>query len=84
MGFAFLRQLRQQMENTFPRRGGSVPGKASNKNHNRDDGALLLYSDYFADNAINTPTEFRRRFRMNKELFMKIVQGVREFRSLPV
>jgi hypothetical protein len=41
--------------------------------------ALLLYSDYFADNAINTPKEFRRRFRMKKDLFMKIVQGVREY-----
>jgi hypothetical protein len=40
---------------------------------------LLLYSDYFADNAINTPKKFRRRFRMNKDLFIKIVQGVREY-----
>jgi hypothetical protein len=67
------------MENTIPHRGGSVHGKAPNKNHSRDAGALLLYSDYFADYAINTPKEFRRRFRMNKELFMKIVQGVREY-----
>jgi hypothetical protein len=54
MGFAFLLQLRQQMDNVIPRRGGSVPGKAPNKNHSRDAGALLLYSDYFVDNAINT------------------------------
>jgi hypothetical protein len=47
MGFAFLLQLRQQMENAVPRRGGSVPGKMLNKNRNRDAGALLLYSDYF-------------------------------------
>jgi hypothetical protein len=52
MGFAFLLQLRQQMENAVPRQGGSVPGKAPNKNRQRDAGALLLYSDYFADNAI--------------------------------
>jgi hypothetical protein len=79
MGFVFLLQLRQQMDNVVPRRGGSVPGKAPNKNRSRDAGALLLYSDYFADNVINTLKEFRRRFRMNKELFMKIVQGVREY-----
>jgi hypothetical protein len=79
MGFAFLLQLRQQMENAVPHRGGSVPRKASNKNRSRDTGALLVYSDYFADNAINTPKEFHRRFRINKELFMKIVQGVREY-----
>jgi hypothetical protein len=76
MGFAFLLQLRQQMENAVPRRGGSVPGKAPNKNRSS---ALLPYSDYFADNAINTPKKFRQWFRMNKELFMKIVQGMREY-----
>jgi hypothetical protein len=73
MGFAFLQQLRQQMDNTVPRRGSSEPRKAPNKNCQRDTGVLLLYFDYFADNVINTPKEYRRRFRMNKELFMKIV-----------
>jgi hypothetical protein len=67
------------MNDIVPRRGGSVPGKAPNKNRQRDAGALLLYSDYFADDAINTLKEFCRRFRMNKDLFMKIVQGVREY-----
>jgi hypothetical protein len=42
MGFAFLLQLRQQMDNIVPRQGGSVPGKAPNKNRQRDVGALLL------------------------------------------
>jgi hypothetical protein len=40
---------------------------------------MLLYSDYFVNDASNTPTEFRQRFRINKDLFMKIVQGVREY-----
>jgi hypothetical protein len=67
------------MDNVVPRRGGSVPGKAPNKNRQRDADALLLYTDYFADNAINTPREFHQHFRMNKDLFMKILQGVREY-----
>jgi hypothetical protein len=75
MGFAFLLQLQQQIDNAVPRRGGSVPGKAPNKNRSMDAGALLLYSDYFADNAINTPKEFRRLFRMNKELFMRLCKA---------
>jgi hypothetical protein len=79
MGFAFLLQLRQHMENNVPHQGISVPRKAPNKNHSRNVGALLLYSNYLADNAINTPKKFSRRFRMNKEFFMKIVQGVREY-----
>jgi hypothetical protein len=59
--------------NVVPRRGSSVPRKAPNKNRSRDVGSMLVYSDYFANNVINTPKESRRRFRMNKELFMKIV-----------
>jgi hypothetical protein len=42
MGFAFLLQLwQQQMENSVPRRGGSVRGKVPNKDHSRNTGALL-------------------------------------------
>jgi hypothetical protein len=66
------------MNNAVPRRGGSVPRKVPNKNRQRDVGALLLHSNYFSDDAINTPKKFRRHFRMNKDLFMKIVQGMRE------
>jgi hypothetical protein len=44
MGFAFLLRLRQQMNNVIPRWGGSVPGKAPNKNHLD---ALLLHSKNF-------------------------------------
>jgi hypothetical protein len=80
MGFAVLLQLRQQlMENVVPCWSGSVHGKAPNKDRSRNASALLLYSDYFADNAIHTPKEFHRRFRTNKDLFMKIVQGMREY-----
>jgi hypothetical protein len=81
MGFAFLLQLRQQimMDNAVPHQDGSLPGKAPNKNCQRDPDALLMYSDYFADNTINTPKEFFWLFRMNKDLFMKIVQGMREY-----
>jgi hypothetical protein len=39
----------------------------------------LLDSYYFADDAKNIPKEFQRHFWMNKELFMKIVFGVREY-----
>jgi hypothetical protein len=67
------------MENVVPRRGGSVREKAPNKDRSRNAGAWLTYSHYFADNAINTPKEFRRQFRINKDLFMKIVQDVREY-----
>jgi hypothetical protein len=42
MGFAFLLQLwQQQMENVVPRRGGSVCGKAPNKDRSRRPAAVL-------------------------------------------
>jgi hypothetical protein len=58
MGFAFLLQVRQHLNNVVPRWGGSRSGKALNKNHHRDACAMLLHSDYFADDASNTPKEF--------------------------
>jgi hypothetical protein len=60
----------------LPRQGGSRVGKAKNKNRHRLAGAILLDSDYFAEDAANTSKEFRRRFWMNKKTFMKIVFGV--------
>jgi hypothetical protein len=49
----------------IPRWGGLRVGKAKNKNRHQLVGALLLDSDYFVDDAANTPKEFRRRFQMN-------------------
>ena len=40
---------------------------------------MLLYNDYFATNPVNLPHEFRRRFRMSRELFRTIVHDVREY-----
>jgi hypothetical protein len=62
-----------------PRRGGSRLGKRENVNRHHQDGAMLLECDYFADDATHTPKEFQRRSRMNKDLFMKIIFGVREY-----
>jgi hypothetical protein len=54
-------------------------GKDPNKDQHRQAGALLLNSDYFADNATHTPKDFQHRFRMNKGLYMEIVFDVREY-----
>ncbi|KAK1631078.1 hypothetical protein QYE76_005393 [Lolium multiflorum] len=40
---------------------------------------MLLDADYFNDDVTHSPKEFRRRFRMNKDLFLKIVHGVEEY-----
>ncbi|XP_020866332.1 uncharacterized protein LOC110224526 isoform X2 [Arabidopsis lyrata subsp. lyrata] len=40
---------------------------------NREDGHKQLWEDYFCDNPTYTENLFRRRFRMNKALFLRIV-----------
>jgi hypothetical protein len=62
-----------------PRWGRSRVGNTKNKNHHRLAGALLFDSYYFAEDAANTPKKFWYSFRMNKQTFMKIVFGVREY-----
>jgi hypothetical protein len=59
--------------------GGFRVGKLADKDRHWLAGALLLDSDYFADNASSIPKEFWWRFRMNKELFMRIVFFVRKY-----
>jgi hypothetical protein len=39
----------------------------------------MLYTDYFTEKSTYTPKDFRRQFRMNKELFKNILHGVREY-----
>jgi hypothetical protein len=43
-------------------------------------GEMLLDTDYFADDVTHSLKEFRRRLRMNNDLFMKIVYGAREYK----
>lgn len=40
----------------------------------RERGHNQLWQDYFSDNPIFPPEMFRRRFRMNKPLFLRIVE----------
>lgn len=56
--------------------GGSVVGRAY-KNRGRENDASLLKNDYFGEN----PTyggEFRRRFRMSRELFLRTMRALNE------
>jgi hypothetical protein len=50
-----------------------------NKDRQWTHGVVMLEADYFPDNPTHAPKDFRWRFRMNKELSMKIVIGVRKY-----
>ena len=62
-----------------PRRGGSAPGRRKSKPRQRYEGYCILYSDYFADQPMQDEAVFRRRFRMNRKLFLDIMHAIREF-----
>ncbi|XP_074328216.1 uncharacterized protein LOC141666117 [Apium graveolens] len=66
---------RRQRANSESHHGGST------MNHrvidqNREEGHARLYRDYFADTPTYTDTQFRRRFRMRRSLFLKIQEAV--------
>ncbi|XP_048605481.1 uncharacterized protein LOC125582999 [Brassica napus] len=46
---------------------------------NREAGHDRLWNDYFSEDSTFSPHLFRRRFRMNKELFLRIVHGLSEY-----
>jgi len=45
-------------------------------NHNRKEGELRLYNDYFAENHKFTKSQFRRRFMISYRLFLRIANAV--------
>jgi hypothetical protein len=67
--------------NEKPRRGGSAPGRMKAKNRNRLEGYCMLYPDYFADAPLHGDKVFRRRYRISRKFFLRIVNSIREFDS---
>ena len=57
----------------------SAPGCRKSKPRQRMEGYCMLYADYFVDDPVHDDVTFRRRFRMSRKLFLKIVKKLREF-----
>jgi hypothetical protein len=58
--------------------GGSTFGR-QNIFRDREAYHQLLYKDYFAENPTYGHAQFRRRFRMRRELFVSIMDAVARF-----
>jgi hypothetical protein len=57
---------------------GSVKGRKANVKRNREKVHYQLYRDYFhPTNPIFDAQRFRRRYRMSRKLFLRILNGVR-------
>ncbi|XP_020266873.1 uncharacterized protein LOC109842405 [Asparagus officinalis] len=67
--------LRQQ--NYQPIHGGSIPGHAV-INRDRETAHQNLVIDYFVDNPRFGEDMFRRRYRMSRSLFIRIVDAVKD------
>ncbi|XP_024015025.1 uncharacterized protein LOC112088888 [Eutrema salsugineum] len=68
----------QTFENLINEYGDQEEATSSKKKRafierNREEGHIRLWNDYFSENAIYPDHLFRRRFRMNKALFLRIV-----------
>jgi hypothetical protein len=68
-------------ETVIGSRGGSAPDRQKCKPRQRMEGYCILYADYFADNPLHGEAVFRRRFRMSRKLFLKIVYALRDYDS---
>lgn len=62
------------LENYYMMQEPIEPKKRLFIQRNREEGHNSLWKDYFCDTPTYPPNLFRRRFRMNKPLFMRIVQ----------
>jgi hypothetical protein len=61
-----------QNEAAPPIRGGSTPGRLRNINRSREVFDAHLNADYFGANPTYSLQHFRRRFRMNRSLYLQI------------
>lgn len=55
---------------------GSRPGRARNINRERQQRHNRIFVDYFADPPVFGPDVFRRRFRMQRPSFLRIMARV--------
>jgi hypothetical protein len=69
--------LNEANEAYMPQWRGSVKGRAANLDRNRENGHVQLYADYFHPETALYRNYFRRRFRMSRKLFGRIIEGVR-------
>ncbi|XP_045802847.1 putative nuclease HARBI1 [Trifolium pratense] len=66
-----VREAQQQPNSTRRRRKRrTVIDRSREEGHNR------LFNDYFSENPVYTEAQFRRRFRMRRHVFLRIVEAL--------
>jgi hypothetical protein len=65
-------------EDEVIKRGGSAPGKSANLVRDFDGAYERICKDYFGENPLYPEKIFERRFRMSRNLFLRITSAIRE------
>ncbi|XP_010495651.1 PREDICTED: uncharacterized protein LOC104772772 [Camelina sativa] len=68
--------LNRQSSNAI--HGGSVQG-CSFIHRDRENAHYRLFSDYFSENPVYNDAMFRRRYRMSRSLFLRIINAVEDY-----
>ncbi|GMF49542.1 unnamed protein product [Phytophthora fragariaefolia] len=71
-------EVRAQKAPVKRKRGGSEPGKAANLDHDFQAAHLRLWNDYFCEKPTYPEKLFRRRNRMSRALFERLMGAVVE------
>ncbi|KAK1695555.1 hypothetical protein QYE76_012252 [Lolium multiflorum] len=71
--------IHEHIVSKIPVYRGSLPGRAAALDRKRERGHDQLFNDYFQPNPLFTPALFRRRFRMSRPLFRRIMDGVKRY-----
>jgi hypothetical protein len=72
--------LHEHHEKQMPVYRGSTMDRQGNVKQNQVGGNVWLYKDYFhITDLVYKEHMFQRRYRMSSDLFMVILQGVRDF-----
>ena len=58
------------------KRGGYVPGRLTYRKRGRLVHHEIIMRDHFCDNLMYNDVQFRTRFRMSKQLFLKVVEAI--------
>lgn len=76
MMIAIAHQRSMRKKQRHRRRGGSMPGKRANKKRDFRGRWDRFYHLYFSNEPVYSDEQFRRRFRMRRELFQRICDKV--------
>ncbi|KAI5423212.1 hypothetical protein KIW84_046271 [Lathyrus oleraceus] len=66
----------EQLQNERRSGSSSRPKRRTTVDRGREEGHNRLFNDYFSENPVYTDVQFRRRFRMHRHVFLRIVDAL--------